>query len=436
MAAPRNLLPVQDFANGLTGWQLKPGPAELATVLAEDDKVGQAVKLAPVARIFGLNSAPLTVGQEIDLEHAYTASAAIKSAGLQQGIFAFSVCAYDQAGKRLSQMSAHNLSTASKPHDWVVKKLGFGSGTANALPEATHTVRLRFSFYEKSGKATGTVLVRGASVVERELGPFPTWPRGIVADVGDLEIRFESRSFWTLYRLNYQKVPLCVDRFGSHYGTVANFPGTGFIGSGHTENQETEELLELELTVDGKPQSTPLASYDCDRIQLRKRSQLRALQMDTLVTVADNRIVEDVRMRARDTTKLNLIYHFMHPWTTQMSGFAAELTDGTRISGVFVDDKKQKICKPLKWSAVYSRELGKGGVTVVWDVPADLPWETRYWDMPKRYRKHYFTTFVGKEVPLDRELRYRIVTIPFTATAEEWQAKAAEVAASAPRPAE
>jgi hypothetical protein len=435
MAAPTNLLPVQDFANGLAGWQLKPGPADFATVETDGEMAGRVVQLAPRNTNWGLNSAPLTVGKEIDLSHAYTAAATIRNAGISQGVFAFSVCAYDAAGKRLVQMAAHHLSAASTAHDWVTKSLEFGKGTARSLPAETHTVRLRFSFYDASGKPSGTVLVRDASVVEKDLGPFPDWPASILADVGDLQVRFESRSFWTLYRIDYEKVRLCLDRFGSHYGTVANFAGTGFIGSGHTENED-EKLLELALAVDGKPCPTPADHYACASVQLRKRSRLRDLLVDSLVTVADNRIVEDVRLRAEKPTKVNLIYHFMHPWTTQMSDYLAELPDGSQVSGTFVDDKKQKICKPLKWSAVYSRELAKGAVTVVWDVPQDLPWETRYWDMPERYRKHYFTTFMGAEVPTDREFHYRVVTIPFAAPADGWREKATAVARAAEPPAE
>jgi len=35
MAEPTNLLAVKDFAAGLTGWRLQPGPADFATVEPE-----------------------------------------------------------------------------------------------------------------------------------------------------------------------------------------------------------------------------------------------------------------------------------------------------------------------------------------------------------------------------------------------------------------
>jgi hypothetical protein len=437
-AQESNLLPANDLPDGLQGWEFSPGPASYATVETDGGDGRRAVKLAPEGTNWGLDSAPLTIGKEILPDRAYEASAALRSAGIGHGLFAFSVCAYDAAGKRLVQLSAHRLSAKSEPHDWQVKTLSFGSGTPRPLPAATQTVRLRFSFYDPEGKPTGTVFMRDPAVTElpaAEPGPSTGWPASVLADVGELQVRFESRSFWTLYRIDYRDTRLCVDHFGSHYGTVANFAGTGFIGSGHTENED-EKLLELAFAVDGKPCPKPAEQYKADRVELRKRSRLRDLHVDTLVAVADNRIVEDVRLRTEQPAKMNLIYHFMHPWTPQMSDYLAELADGTRLSGEFVGDEKQKICKPVNWSAVYSRELGMGAVTVVWDVPADLPWETRYWDMPPRYRKHYFTTFVNATPPKDQALRYRVATICFAASAEAWQEKAAALAAANPRPEE
>jgi hypothetical protein len=393
------------------------------------------VRLAPQATNFGLDSAPLVLGAELDPEKMYVASASLKSEGLTHGIFAFSVCAYDEKGSRLVQMAAHNLSVTSQPHDWVTKSLTFGKGTPRVLPEGTHTVRLRFSFHDRDGKPAGTVLVRDAAVVEQDPGPFPNWPASILADVGSLQVRFERRSFWSLYRIDHEGVRLGKDSFGSHYGTVANFAGLGFVGTGHTENED-EQVIDLDFRVDGQRQPTPAEAYTCGKIELRKRSRLRTLDVQSYILVADGRIVEEAILSAREDTPCSLIYHFMHPWVHDMSDYLAELPDGSRVDGEFVGDKAQKISQPTRWSAVYSRTLGRGAVTVVWDVPEDLPWQTRYWDVPDVYRKHYFTTFINAEVPTGREFRYRVVTIPFAADAADWQKIAADVAAANPRPAE
>lgn len=162
---------------------------------------------------------------------------------------------------------------------------------------------------------------------------------------------------WTLYRIDYKGTRLCLDRFGSHYGSVANFPGVGFIGSGHTEN-ENEQVLDLKVFVDGKPVPKPESPVRCRSIRLLKKSRIRTLVLTTEIEVRDGRILEDVRLRADKPTPVTLIYHFMHPWTPTATEYLAELSDGTRLEGVFNGDRKQKIDKPTRWSAVYDGPSG------------------------------------------------------------------------------
>jgi hypothetical protein len=266
---------------------------------------------------------------------------------------------------------------------------------------------------------------RGPAVGQENLPP------EIMAELGDIEIRFESRSFWTLYRIDYKGTRLCLDRFGSHYGSVANFPGVGFIGSGHTENED-EQVLDLKLFVDGKLVKKPEPTVGCREIRLVKTSRIRDLVLSTEIDVREGRIVEDVRLKADKPTPVNLIYHFMHPWTPSATEYSAELLDGTLIEGVFNGDRSQKIDKPTRWSAVYDGPSGKGAVTRVVDAPTDDDWRTRYWDVPDRYRKHYLVTFLNKTVPADREFHYQVVTIPFEASQEQWKAEAARLARTVP----
>lgn len=259
------------------------------------------------------------------------------------------------------------------------------------------------------------------------------WPREIVADVGDLQVRFESRSFWTLYRIDHRGVRLCLDRWGSHYGTVASFPGVGFIGSGHTENEE-EQVVDLKLFVDGEPVKKPEPSVRCREIRLEKTSRIRSLVLRSKTSVRDNRIDERVWLRADEPTPVNLVYHFMHPWTPGMTRYCAELPDGSRVEGDFTGDRAQKVDRPTRWSAVFGSASGKGAVTCVLDAPAGDDWRTRYWDVPGRYRKHYLATFLSKTVPADREFHYRVVTVPFESSDERWTEEAARLAGSVRKP--
>jgi hypothetical protein len=409
------------FEDGLAGWKLVPGEPAMVTVGPVDGAEGNAVHLQAPGKTLGLDSEPLVLGQHLEPAKVYQVKGRLKFGGLTSGIAAFSVCAVDAAGNRLAQYAIQSWRTDSKPHDWLTRSACIGLGTDKPYPEGTHAMHLRLSFHEATGNCAGEIWADSFSLTEQPRSPFAHWPASILVRCQDLEVRFESRSFWTLYRIDYQGTRLCMDVFGSHYGSVASVKGVGFIGSGHTENGETEQVQDLAFEVDGVPQPQPQADCTAREVVLRKRSGIRDLTLDTAVRVAGNRILEEVSMRADKPMALDLLYHFMHPWVPAMSDFLAEGVDGQAIGGRFVDDKAMKVNAPVRWSAVFSESLGKGAVTRVLEVPEGLPWEVRYWDMPERYRKHYLVTFEKSTVEPGQTYRYRVLTVPFAGTRETWQ---------------
>lgn len=415
------------FEQGLEGWDFRPGSESQVTVVDEGGTRGKVLALHPEGKLLGLDSKPLAIGPAIQADEAYQVEAQLKNEGLQKGVFAFSMYCYDAQGKLLQQIVFQGLNPKTAAYDWRTVRGVFGPGTANPLPEGTANVRLRFSFYEATGDCQGKVLVDAVRLEPFVPPAHGDWPKEIVATVGDLGVRFESRSFWTLYRIDYRGTRLCLDRFGSHYGSVVHFPGVGFIGSGHTENED-EQILDLKLFVDGQPVERPAVTVECKDLRLTKRSRIRALVLDSDLQVGDNRIIEDVRLRADEATPVSLIYHFMHPWTNTATEYCAELLDGSRVEGLFDGDQKQKINQATRWSAIYDGPSGKGAVTYVLLVPEDGAWRTRYWDISDRYRKHYFATFLGQTVPAGKEFHYRVVTVPFEAPADRWKAEAARMA--------
>ena len=249
--------------------------------------------------------------------------------------------------------------------------------------------------------------------------PGADWPESITARVGALSVRFESRSFWTLYRIDHEGVRLCLDSWGSHYGSVAKFPDVGFIGSGHTENED-EVVESLAFYVDGVGVPIPSDVESAESVRLEKQSRLRTLRLHTVVTVLPDRIHESVSVSAMEDTPLELMYHFMHPWDPAMTHYVGEQRDGTVLRGAFDNDKKQELDVPTTWSAVYNKQQQRGALTVVLDAP-EQDWRTRYWDVPNRYRKHYFTTFLGETVLAETRHDYRIVTIPFQSGVDIWE---------------
>lgn len=414
------------FDSGLAGWAVSTGPADSVRVLPLPGADGQAVQLSPRGTNLGIDSEVLRLGEDLTATKTYAVSARARFDGLRSGVAAVSVCAVDAGGRRLVQYPVHSWNTASQPHAWVERTATIGAGTDKPFPENAHGIHLRISFHERQGNSDGDLAVDALRITETQPGTMPLWPAEILATCGDIAVRLESRSFWTLYRIDYRGDRLGVDTFGSHYGSVANVKGTGFIGSGHTENGESEQVDAVELLVDGVPQPTPAGAYTANTVVLRKRSRLRALQLRSTVAVTSSHIDEEVALQAEEPTELNLLYHFMHPWVTAMNDFAALGQDGTITQGTFSGDRGMKIAAPVRWSAVYSRSLGKGAVTLVLEAPAGHPWEVCYWDVPDRYRKHYLKTFANAAVPVGPVFRYRVVTIPFTAPPDGWLATAAE----------
>ena len=425
-----------DFESGLTGWKLAPGEAAMVQVGPVAGAEGNAVCLRAQNQTLGLDSTPLVLGRDLDPQKTYEIRARLKFGGLQSGIAAFSLCVVTADGQRLAQYAVQNWRTDSKPHDWVTRSARFGPGTDKPYPVGAHAIHLRVSFYDPAEKCAGEIWADAFRITETAAPKFAEWPASILVNAKDLQVRFEARSFWTLYRIEYQGVRLAMDVFGSHYGSVASVKGVGFIGSGHVENGETEDVQDLSLEVDGAPAPRPLDTYTAGSVVLRKRSRIRDLTLDTTVTVRDNRILEEVTMVAAKPLELSLLYHFMHPWVPAMNHFLAITTAGKRIEGDFVDDKGMKVNAPVTWSAVYSDTLGKGAVTVVLTVPANLPWEVRYWDMPERYRKHYLTVFSNATVEPNQTFRYRVLTLPFAAAPGVWQETASDLARSVPRDSE
>ena len=136
--------------------------------------------------------------------------------------------------------------------------------------------------------------------------------------------------------------------------------------------------------------------------------------------IRDGTINESVALQADIDTPVSLVYHFMHPWVPSMSHYFGEKTDGSRVRGRFNDDKAMEIDAPTRWSAVYDEAQKIGAVTLVVAAPEDH-WRTRYWDVPNRYRKHYFTTFQDQVIPAKETFTYQILTLPFRTNTENWE---------------
>ena len=252
------------------------------------------------------------------------------------------------------------------------------------------------------------------------------WPTDIIAQIGELEIRLESRSFWTLYRVQFRGKKLGLDSWGSHYGHVAKFQGIGFVGSGHTENED-EKLISKKLFVDGKAVSNPKKNYKSRKsIKLIKKSQIRNLEIDSELEVFSDRFIEDVKIKALKPEKLDFMLLFMHPWNTSFSDYAV-LDKGHEKTGKFTDSKAVKVNKAVRKVTLFNKELNSAIVTIITLIPQGEDWNNQYWDYPKRYRKHYFKIFKNRTIIPGKSYHFRAITVLFETNKEEWIQKAKQI---------
>ncbi len=415
-------IPNGDFADGLNRWEKQPAGS---TVALEDVAGGKVLALGTENANAGVISAGIALTPE-EAAGSFTLALDLKADALSSGVFGISIYPVDKAGKRLGQISLLNRSDKDKAVDWKNLKLPFGASTAKPLPDGTAALQVRFSFYEKTGKVTGKVWIRNlvlsaASGAAKDAAPKidAAWPRSINAKVGDLGIRLESRSFWTLYRIEYLGKRIGEDVYGSHYGHVFNFKGVGFIGSGHVENEE-EEMLELKLEIDGAPVAGVRADYPAAKsLTLTRRAKVRTLEVASVLKIADNKIDEAVEVTALADTELNYGYICMYPWVTGFSDYAV-LDDNSDIRGKFTDSKKFLIDRPVTRVAIYNAGLGIGVETTVMEAVNAEPRSERYWDVPERYRKHYGVVALNRTLKAGEKLRYRTVTTPFQAGPDNW----------------
>jgi hypothetical protein len=337
----RHVDPSIPFAPAIPKWELVTGSPESLKHPTEGKSDVHVLVLKPEESAVELLSPALPLGKDIAADQPWHLEVMLNNLGVSAGRFSVELLCCDAQDKTLRTMTLASFAAGTSATAWRRTVAQFGPESTRPYPEGTVALKVRLLFAEIDGECRGEVHLKRLLLKPAQVPGNADWPRDFVVNSGDLQTRFESRSFWTPYRIEYRGKRLGVDRFGSHYGTTINFPGTGFIGSGHTENAD-ELVHQIALTVDGKPVAIPPAEITANKMELRKQSQIRDLHLQTVVTVENNRLREAVTLTATEPTPINVAYHFMHPWAPTARHFLGELQDGTELQGEFVGDRKHR----------------------------------------------------------------------------------------------
>lgn len=268
-------------------------------------------------------------------------------------------------------------------------------------------------------------LVLAKTPFKPNLGPdLPT----ITVTCGEVTLLLRQASQWTPGRLDFRGQPMTTER--SAYGTVFSFPGVGFIGTGHLEN-EPEVLTSLTFILDGQS-VTPTAAMRGDRFRLERKSRIRNFDLTCVIEIHDNRLYETTTVHTEQEQPLKLVYHFMHAWVPTVSAYLAGTGDAVTTPEALTDAqevaRKMYINEKVDWISVYEPKSQQYGVSRLLEAPEKGEHISKIWNVPGTYRKYYLTCFSDDSVPAGFTGTWKMIT-SFGATAEaQWPSAAAKLA--------
>lgn len=254
-------------------------------------------------------------------------------------------------------------------------------------------------------------------------------PGRITVTCGKVTLLLRAASQWTPGRIDYRGKPMTTER--SAYGTVFSFPGVGFIGTGHFEN-EPEDLKSVAFHLDGKRLESPGPELQGTRFRFERESRIRAFRLHNTIELKDSRLHETTTVATDEAVPLKLVYHFMHAWVPTASAFLAgrDAEPDKPISGDLLDSEKGfHIESPVDWVALYDPASGQFAVSRLLESPESAEAFSRIWNVPGTYRKYYLQNFSNDTVPAGFEGTWRMVTGFGAADRDGWE-KAATALAS------
>ncbi|MEM9015728.1 MAG: hypothetical protein AAGC68_01855 [Verrucomicrobiota bacterium] len=273
-----------------------------------------------------------------------------------------------------------------------------------------------------------SLLSTGAQSFEPNLGPDL---HRVTVRCGEITLLLRQESQWTPGRFDFQGKPMTTEK--SAYGTVFSFPGIGFIGSGHLEN-EPEKLLTLMFSINGKPVD-PSSELVGETFRFERHSNIRGLEVENVIEVRNDRIYETARVQSKGELPLKLVYHFMHAWVPSASAFLAlDSESGQVLSGELTDEKETHrrfyLRRSVDWVAIYDPMSRQFAVSLLIESPPKRKTTSKIWNVSGTYRKYYLESFLNDTIPADFDGTWKMVTGFGEADEERWEEPAKELANS------
>ncbi len=256
----------------------------------------------------------------------------------------------------------------------------------------------------------------------------------LTAVVGDVSFRIDGPKLWTLSGIEFQKTVLAVQE--SAYGSVIGIQGVGYLGSAHfldVPNKpgeiEKENVTQVQFFLDDQPVTviTPQMSVTGQSFRLERRSKIRAVALDSNVTVREGVLLESARMRTTEPVELKVIYPLMYAWTPSATSYLFGDDNGVQKRGAFLREAAKPgegLEKTSRWMAIYDAPSGKGAVCYVVKHPATADAWLQFTDAPGVYRKLRLLSFSEKTMPAGFDGTFQTAIGFFSARENEWEARA------------
>lgn len=259
-------------------------------------------------------------------------------------------------------------------------------------------------------------------------------PEKLKATIGDVLIRVDGPKLWTLSGIDFRNSPIAVQ--DSAYGSVMNITGVGLLGSAHfldvpgkPGEVEKEQVSLVQFFLDERPitEITPTMNLTGKSFRMNRESKIRAIHLNSSVTLRDGVLIETARMRTTEAVNLKLSYPLMYAWSPTMSQYLFGDDHGVQKRGVFLSESAKAgegLEKSSRWMAVYDANAKKGAVLYVTQHPATEEAWLQFTDAPGIYRKLRLMSFSEKTMPAGFDGTFQSAVGFFTATENDWETQA------------
>ena len=249
--------------------------------------------------------------------------------------------------------------------------------------------------------------------------------------IGNVTFQIDGPKLWTLSGIEYKTHSIATR--DSAYGTVLNIEGVGLLGTAHfldvpgqPGKVEKEHISQLQFFVDGScvAPDLPQANLTGKSFRLKRSSVIRAVHLESEVSVENDVLIETVRMRAQGDVRLKLSYPLMYAWSPSMTDYLFGDDTGVLKRGSFLPEGAKPgegLERNARWMAVYDSANRCGAVCLLRQHPASEDVWFQYTDAPGVYRKLRLMSFSEKTMPAGFDGTWQSAIAFFYAEPNAWE---------------